>query len=161
MKKPRVYVETSVVSYLTVRPARDIVIAARQHSTREWWAVAAQRFELVISDLVLQEAAGGDPAAACARLDALASFVRLDATAAAQELTERLVETGALPERAAPDAAHIAVAAGERHRLSCDMELRAYCERDGEAADRDRVPARRLRVSRDLQPRRTDGGGRR
>ena len=111
MKKPRVYVETSVVSYLTARPARDIVIAARQHSTREWWAVAAQRFELVISDLVLQEAAGGDPAAACARLDALASFVRLDATAAAQELTERLVETGALPERAAPDAAHIAVAA--------------------------------------------------
>lgn len=72
---------------------------------------APRRFELVVSDLVLQEAAGGDPAAARARLDALASFVRLDAPAAAQELTERLVGTGALPERAAPDAAHVAVAA--------------------------------------------------
>ncbi len=108
--KPRVYVETSIVSYLTARPARDIVIAGRQQSTRDWWATAPRRFELVVSDLVLQEAAGGDPAAARARLDALASFVRLDATAA-QELTERLVGTGALPERAAPDAAHVAVAA--------------------------------------------------
>ena len=61
--KPRVYVETGVVSYLTARPARDVVIAARQR----------------------------DPAAARARLGALASSVRLDATAAAaQELTERL-----------------------------------------------------------------------
>ena len=109
--KPRVYVDTSVVSYVTARPARDIVIAGRQHSTREWWASAAERFELVISDLVLQEAAGGDPVAARARVDALASFVRLDATAAAQELTERLIGTGAVPERAAPDAAHVAVAA--------------------------------------------------
>ncbi len=109
--KPRVYVETSIVSYLTARPARDIVIAGRQQSTRDWWVTAPRRFELVVSDLVLQEAAGGDPAATRARLDALASFVRLDATAAAQELTERLVRTGALPERAATDAAHVAVAA--------------------------------------------------
>ena len=109
--KPRVYVETSVVSYLTARPARDIVVAGRQHSTREWWTVAAGRFELVISDLVLQEAAGGDLLAARARLDALASLVRLDATAAAQELTEHLVGSGALPARAARDAAHVAVAA--------------------------------------------------
>ena len=109
--KPRVYVETSIVTYLTARPARDIVVAGRQQSTRDWWATTSRRFELVVSDLVLQEAAGGDPAAARARLDALASFVRLDATAAAQELTERLVRTGALPERVAPDAAHVAVAA--------------------------------------------------
>lgn len=109
--KPCVYVETSVVSYLTARPARDIVIAARQYSTREWWTAAAERFELVISDLVLQEAAGGDPAAARARLDAATSFERLDATAAAQELTEHLVGTGTFPERAAADAAHIGVAA--------------------------------------------------
>jgi len=50
--KPRVYVETSVVSYLTARPARDIVIAGRQQSTRDWWAGAKERFELVISELV-------------------------------------------------------------------------------------------------------------
>ena len=45
MKKPRVYVETSVVSYLTARPARDIVIAGRQQSTQDWWAGAKERFE--------------------------------------------------------------------------------------------------------------------
>ena len=47
--KPRVYVETSVVSYLTAQPSRDIVIAGRQQVTREWWAMAAARFELVIA----------------------------------------------------------------------------------------------------------------
>ena len=46
--KPRVYVETSVVSYLTARPARDVVVAGRQQSTRDWWATAPRRFELVI-----------------------------------------------------------------------------------------------------------------
>ena len=45
MKKPRVYVETSVVSYLTARPARDIVIAGRQQSTQDWWAGTKERFE--------------------------------------------------------------------------------------------------------------------
>ncbi len=75
--KPRVYVETSIVSYLTALPARDIVIAGRQQSTRDWWVTAPRRFELVVSDLVLQEAAGGDPAAARARLDALASAPEL------------------------------------------------------------------------------------
>ena len=45
MKKPRVYVETSVVSYLTARPARDIVIAGRQQSTQDWWAGAKEWFE--------------------------------------------------------------------------------------------------------------------
>jgi hypothetical protein len=44
----RVYVETSIVSYLTARPARDIVIAGRQQATRDWWETAPTRFELVI-----------------------------------------------------------------------------------------------------------------
>ncbi len=67
MMKPRVYVETSVVSYLTARPARDIVIAGRQQSTRDWWAGTKERFELVISELVREEAAVGDRDAAAAR----------------------------------------------------------------------------------------------
>ncbi|MCY3840292.1 MAG: DNA-binding protein [Gammaproteobacteria bacterium] len=108
--KPRVYVETSVVSYLTAEPSRDIVIAGRQHSTREWWAVAPERFELVTSDLVLQEAGGGDVTAPD-RVDALASLVRLDEMAAARRFTERLLRRGAVPERAATHAAHLAVAA--------------------------------------------------
>lgn len=53
--KPRVYVETSIVSYLTARPARDIVVAGRQQATRDWWETASTRFELVVSQLVREE----------------------------------------------------------------------------------------------------------
>ena len=110
--KPRVYVETSVVSYLTAQPSRDIVIAGRQQVTREWWATAANRYELVISGLVRQEAMSGDPEAAERRLAVLESVVqRVDATREAQELTDRLVDAAAFPAAAARDAAHVAIAA--------------------------------------------------
>ena len=109
--KPRVYIETTVISYLTARPARDVVIAGHQQSTRDWWATASERFELVISELVREEAGAGDPDAVRARLTLLASLALLDATAEAQELAERLVSTSAVPEAAMRDAAHIAIAA--------------------------------------------------
>ena len=109
--KPRVYIETTVISYLTARPARDVVIAGHQQSTRDWWATASERFELVISELVREEAGAGDPDAGRARLTLLASLALLDATAEAQELAERLVSASAVPEAAIRDAAHIAIAA--------------------------------------------------
>jgi hypothetical protein len=62
--KPKAYIETTVVSYLTAWPARDVVIAGHQQITREWWRSAADRFELVASDLVIREAGAGDPNAA-------------------------------------------------------------------------------------------------
>ena len=109
--KPRVYIETTVISYLTARPARDVVIAGHQQSTRDWWATASERFELVISELVREEAGAGDPDAVRARLTLLASLALLDATAEAQELAEKLVGASAVPEAAMRDAAHIAIAA--------------------------------------------------
>ena len=109
--KPRVYVETSIVSYLTARPARDIAAAARQQSSRDWWESATHRFELVISDLVRQEAADGDPEASSARLAVLAPLRRLAASPEAHDLAGRFVDAGAVPARAARDAAHIAIAA--------------------------------------------------
>ncbi|MCY3820689.1 MAG: DNA-binding protein [Gammaproteobacteria bacterium] len=109
--KPRVYVETSVVSYLTAQPSRDIVVAGRQEVTREWWAAASSRFELVISQLVREEAGIGDPDAATARLAALAPLVRLTFPREALDLAQRLVDAGAVPRRAAQDAAHVAIAA--------------------------------------------------
>ena len=99
--KPRVYVETSVVSYLTARPSRDVVIAARQVTTREWWEAAPTRFELVISELVREEASTGDPDAAQARLAAIASLPLLRTPTSVTKLAQRLVSAGALPERAA------------------------------------------------------------
>ena len=109
--KPRVYIETTVISYLAARPARDVVVAGHQQSTHDWWATAPERFELVISELVRQEAGTGDPDAVRARLSVLTSLAPLDATAEAQELAERLVSAGAVPEEAMRDAAHIGIAA--------------------------------------------------
>ena len=114
MTKPSVYVETSVVSYLTARPSRDLIIAAMQAMTREWWRTAPERFRLVASELVLAEAAEGDADAARARLTALEMLVRLDTTEDAAALTRRLMELGAFPDKAAADAAHVSVAAVNR-----------------------------------------------
>lgn len=111
MTKPSVYVEISVVSYLAARPSRDLIIAAQQAMTREWWRDAPKRFVLVVSELVLTEAAQGDADAASARLMALETATRLDTTDEAATLTRRLLELEAFPREAAADAAHVSVAA--------------------------------------------------
>ena len=122
--KPRVYFETSIVSYLTARPARDIVIAGRQQSTRDWWVTASSRFELVISQLVREEAGVGDPDAATARLAAFAPLARLAFPREALALAQRLVDAGAVPRRAAPDAAHVAIAAVHNVEFLATWNLR-------------------------------------
>jgi hypothetical protein len=58
---PRVYIETSVLSYLTARPSRDVIVAGHQQVTHQWWREARPHCHLIASDLVLQEASGGDP----------------------------------------------------------------------------------------------------
>ncbi len=108
--KPKAYIETTVVSYLTAWPSRDVVIAGHQQITREWWQTAADRFELVVSQLVIGEAGAGDPDAARDRLEALESVALLDATDEAFKLALQLIDAGAIPEQAAEDAAHIAIA---------------------------------------------------
>ena len=108
--KPKVYIETTVVSYLTAWPSRDVVIAGYQQTTREWWRDAADRFELVASQLVINEASSGDPDAAKDRLAALDAVTLLDATNEAAELAEQLIQSGAVPAKAAEDAGHIAIA---------------------------------------------------
>ncbi len=107
---PTAYIETSIVSYLTARPSRDLVIAAHQEITREWWSNAPNRFELVASELVFAEAGAGDPEIAQIRLSALEAVSLLDATPDAENFAQTLVELGAIPRRAVDDAAHIAIA---------------------------------------------------
>ncbi len=58
--KPKVYLETTIVSYLTAKPSRDIIIAAHQELTNEWWENRRKHFDLFISQLVIQEAKAGD-----------------------------------------------------------------------------------------------------
>ncbi len=107
--KPRVYLETSVISYLTGRPSRDIITAAHQQITRDWWEQRS-RFDLFVSQAVLSEAAGGDEGAAARRMEALAEAEVLAVTAEAAELADRLVREHAIAAEAAIDALHIAVA---------------------------------------------------
>ena len=108
--KPRIYVETTVPSYLTAWPSRDLVRAAHQQITREWWAQRGD-FELYSSRLVVHECQAGDTQAAADRLAALAGVPLLEQTPDAAALAEALVRDVPLPERAAADALHIAIAA--------------------------------------------------
>lgn len=108
--KSSIYVETSIVSYLTARPNRDLVRAAHQEVTREWWATR-EAFELFISQLVLDEAAAGDAGAAAQRLEALRDLPLLELTAEVTALSVHLLREAALPPKAAADAFHIAFAA--------------------------------------------------
>lgn len=107
----RVYIETTVVSYLTARPHRDVVIAGHQQVTHEWWDKCRTSFELCISQLVLDEAGAGDVQAAEERLLVLEPLLVLETTVEAVGLAKQLLRAGALPTKAAEDALHIAVAA--------------------------------------------------
>jgi hypothetical protein len=112
--KPRVYVETSVISYLVARPSRDLVLAAHQEVTREWWQNQATAFDLFYSEAVRDEAAMGDPDAAAKRLAPLEQLTLLETPLRAFELATALIAATALPAKAHIDALHIAVAACER-----------------------------------------------
>ena len=106
----RVYIETTIPSYLTSRRSRDLVIAARQEMTQEWWEDKRQNVELFSSELVLQEAQGGNKEAAKKRLISLENIPLLDITEGATLLAKALVHEGLIPEKASEDALHIAIA---------------------------------------------------
>ena len=106
----KVYIETSVISYLTARPSRDILVAANQQVTQEWWQDRREKFELYVSQLVEQEISSGDAEAVVKRQQALEDCAFLDITPGAVELASKLIEQQAIPKQAAEDALHIAVA---------------------------------------------------
>jgi len=106
-----VYIETSIISYLTARPSRDLLVAANQESTHDWWDGHKGKFDLYISPLVLDEAGQGDADAAERRLKALESFIMVEVVDEARELADALLRATALPNKAQDDAAHIALAA--------------------------------------------------
>jgi hypothetical protein len=108
--KPKVYIETTVVSYLTARPSRDLVIAAHQQLTQEWWDNRRTDFDLYASQLVIQESSAGDAVMAQKRLEILDAVPLLDVNREAISLARVLIEKGPIPEKAAVDALRIAVA---------------------------------------------------
>ena len=108
--KPRVYIETTVISYLAARQTRDLIVAARQEITWEWWQENRSGFELYVSQHVLREAGAGDTDAARRRLEIVDGFPRLELKPEVLALAHRLVESGPIPANAAEDALHISLA---------------------------------------------------
>lgn len=108
---PKAYIETSVISYLTARPSRDALASGHQELTRQWWERRRARFELFVSELVVQEAGRGDPAAARARLEMIAQYPVLRINQVARNLADSILQKAVLPSKAAADALHIALAA--------------------------------------------------
>lgn len=108
--KPTVYIETTVPSYLTAWPSRDLVRAAHQQITREWWS-RREAFELYSSRLVVRECQAGDAEAAAERLLVLKGIPLLQQGPEVSALAEALLRNVPLPERAAADTLHIATSA--------------------------------------------------
>ncbi len=121
--KQRIYVETSVISYLTARPSREPVNAARQLQARTLWS-AQDRFKLVISPAVQDEAMRGNPVQAALRVLAIAPLTVLSATAEAAYLAQLLIERKALPAKALADAVHIAIATTHKIKIVASFNFR-------------------------------------
>ena len=111
MDRKKAYVETSIVSYLTARPSSDLLAAAWQKITVDWWDTRRKRFDLFASELVIEEASRGDDEAAGRRLEALAGMPLLAITDEVVALSEALIQKGVLPRQAVGDSLHIALTA--------------------------------------------------
>ena len=109
--KPKLYLESTIPSYLVARPSRDVILAGQQKCTHDWWKKRAAHFEIFVSDVVVQEVATGEAVMAAMRMELIKPFVRLEGNDMAKELTKALIYGGPLPEKAARDAAHIALSA--------------------------------------------------
>ena len=107
----RVYVETTIPSYLAAWPGRDLLQAARQQITHDWWNNHRQKYDLCVSQIVLDESAAGDPDAAERRLALLTGLPLLDLTTDVDNVAAALMDSELLPPRAARDAIHIGAAA--------------------------------------------------
>lgn len=105
-----VYLETSIIGYLVSRPSRDLITAANQQLTRDWWDEHREQYDLYVSETVIAECSTGDPEAAQDRLDAIGDIPVLDVTEDAEYLAEELVKQIPLPQNAEVDALHIAIA---------------------------------------------------
>ena len=106
-----VYLETTFISYLVARPSRDVIVAAHQQATDEWWVTRRGEFECRVSQVVIDEASVGDPTEVQKRLAIISGLSALEITEEAESLTQAILAEGILPPRAVRDGAHVAVAA--------------------------------------------------
>ena len=105
-----IYIETTIVGYLTARSANDVIFLARQELTRRWWD-RRRKYDLYVSQFVLDEASAGDTTAAAERMALLDGLQLLDAGHPdVDRLADLLIDRHLLPSKARTDAQHVAVA---------------------------------------------------
>ena len=125
--KPKLYMETSIPSYLTARPSRDLIVAGHQQITQDWWDLKRNDHELFASQVVLDEIAFGDPAMAQLRLEILQAIPLLQVTGEVKELARKVLASGLLPATAEPEGYHAEKAKGNLKIIppgtfwSCEM----------------------------------------
>lgn len=107
---PKIYLETTIISYLAARPSKDLITAAHQQVTHDWWQNRRRDFDLFSSQLVIQESSAGDAAVAQTRLQLLSDISLVQVNVDCVSLARALVEKGPIPGKAAVDALHIAIA---------------------------------------------------
>ena len=112
--KHKVYVESSVISYLTARESKDLIVRANQKITKQWWKTAPKRFELYVSAAVIREISSGDKTAAKARSSVTDQLELIDIQAEALTMARAIIKAGAMPKKAEEDALHIAIASYAR-----------------------------------------------
>jgi hypothetical protein len=130
-----VYIETSIVSYLTAWRSRDIIRSAQQQITREWWDVHRSSFRLYASQIVRLEAAAGDAKAAEDRMKVLSRLPLLEITETSLVIARALLKAAALPAVARRDAEHVGVAASN----GMDYLLTWNCRHLANVAQRDKI----------------------
>jgi predicted nucleic acid-binding protein len=109
--KEKVYIETSVISFLTGRTSNNLIAAAWQNITIEWWEKRKSHFDIFISELVYEEATRGDSLAVLKRIEAMKGIPYLQITEEAVNLAKTIIKPGPLPKKASNDALHLAIAA--------------------------------------------------
>jgi len=128
--KAKVYLETTIPSYLVGWPSRDLLVAAHQQITREWWETRRGEFDLYASEFVVQEASEGEPLLATQRLALLVGVEILPVTREIMVLAEDLITKGPIPRKTSGDATHIAVAT----LYECEYLLTWNCRHIANAA---------------------------
>jgi predicted nucleic acid-binding protein len=142
--KQKIYLETTIISYLAAKPSNNTIIAGRQVLTQEWWDNSRASFDLVVSEMVFRETEDGDTEAARKRLSYIADLNSLDITEEALLLAELLVSEGVIPKEYSSDALHIAICAVNgidflltwnckhlanamlRHKIEATIEVKGY-----------------------------------
>lgn len=109
--KPTVYLETTIISYMTARYSRDLIIAAHQQITQEWWELALPKYEAFVSPIVIEEISRGDAQAAQLRLDKITGLTVLEVVPEVRDLANAYFRTIDIPEKARADSYHLALTA--------------------------------------------------